>query len=125
MHCNRSSIRFWPSAVIASDFDEDLPGEITDYALTVPVHQLDTLEAFVPVLDGFPWIDTGSLGLYHSGLVDPSAAADPAAAEPVPAEDLAAYAAEDLPPGADPWAALADSEDPATSTLARWWTPES
>ncbi|MEU7905494.1 hypothetical protein [Actinoplanes sp. NPDC049118] len=65
-------------------------------------------------VDGFPWIDTGSLGLYHSGPVDAGAA--------VPAEDLAAYAAEDLPPGADPWAALADSDDPATSTLAKWWS---
>ena len=69
-------------------------------------------------VDGFPWIDTGSLGLYHSGLVDPAAAG-----EPVPAEDLAAYAGEDLPPGVDPWAALADSDDPATSSLARWWAP--
>ena len=44
----------------------------------------------------------------------------PAAAGPDPAE-LAEYAAEDLPPGADPWAALAGSEDPATSALARFW----
>jgi hypothetical protein len=72
-------------------------------------------------VDGFPWIDTGSLGLYHSGPVD---AAGAAGAEPVPAQDLAAYAGEELPPGADPWAALADSDDPATSALAQWWRPQ-
>jgi hypothetical protein len=70
-------------------------------------------------VDGFPWIDPGSLGLYHSGPV--GAGTD----EPVPAGDLAAYAAQDLPPGVDPWAELAGSDDPATSALARWWQPES
>jgi hypothetical protein len=39
-------------------------------------------------------------------------------------EDLAAYAGEELAPGVDPWATLADSDDPATSTLAKWWHPE-
>ena len=74
-------------------------------------------------VDGFPWIDTGSLGLYHAGPVEP-APAEPVEAQPVPAEDLAAYAAEELPPGVDPWAALADSDDPATSALAKWWRPQ-
>ncbi|MEV4640155.1 hypothetical protein AB0J80_22685 [Actinoplanes sp. NPDC049548] len=69
-------------------------------------------------VDGFPWIDTGSLG-----LVDPAAVH--AAAVPVDPQELAAYAAEDLPPGVDPWAALADSEDPATGALARWWSENS
>jgi hypothetical protein len=32
----------------------------------------------------------------------------------------AEYAATDLPPGVDPWAALADSDDPATSALAAY-----
>ncbi|MGA5298639.1 hypothetical protein ACPCHT_01850 [Nucisporomicrobium flavum] len=63
-------------------------------------------------VDGFPWIDTGSLG-----AVDPHAMP----ADPVTAADLAGYAAEDLPPAEDPWAHLAQSEDPATSALARWW----
>lgn len=65
-------------------------------------------------VDGFPWIDTGSLG-----LVDPAAVH---AGAPVDPHELAAYAAEELPPGVDPWAALADSEDPATGALARWWS---
>ncbi|OJF15467.1 hypothetical protein [Couchioplanes caeruleus] len=81
----------------------------------------EPVSAFPPVVDvgplpepvdGFPWIDTGSLG-----LVDAAAAAT----EPVSPQELAAYAAEELPPGADPWAALAGSEDPATAALARWW----
>lgn len=74
---------------------------------------LDVGELPEPV-DGFPWIDTGSLGV-----------ADPANTfehvDPVRPEELAEYAGEQLPPGADPWAALADSDDPATSALARWW----
>jgi hypothetical protein len=65
-------------------------------------------------VDGFPWIDTGSLGLVGAGPVD-------AGAGPVDPQDLAGYAAADLPPGVDPWAALAGSDDPATSALARWW----
>lgn len=64
-------------------------------------------------VDGYPWIDTGSLG-----VLDPADV--PAAGAPDPAE-LAEYAAADLPPGADPWASLTDSEDPATSALARFW----
>ncbi|GAB1691770.1 hypothetical protein [Krasilnikovia sp. M28-CT-15] len=83
----------------------------------------ESVSVFPPVLDvgplpepvdGFPWIDTGSLGLVDPAAVHlPTEAPDPAG--------LAAYAATDLPPGADPWAALADSDDPATSALARWW----
>jgi hypothetical protein len=68
-------------------------------------------------VDGLPWIDSGSLGL-----------ADIAAAlhehdttDPVRPEELAEYAGTDLPPGVDPWAALADSDDPATAALAKWW----
>jgi hypothetical protein len=66
-------------------------------------------------VDGFPWIDTGSLG--------PVAAADTAAGTPDPAE-LAGYAAAELPPAQDPWAVLAASDDPATAALARFWRPE-
>jgi hypothetical protein len=69
-------------------------------------------------VDGFPWIDTGSLG-----LVDPAAPHD-APPETVDPHELAEYAGTDLPPGVDPWAALAESEDPATSALARWWSEQ-
>jgi hypothetical protein len=75
---------------------------------------LDVGELPEPV-DGFPWIDTGSLG-----VVDPGPTVEHL--DPVRAEELAAYAGEELPPGQDPWAALAGSDDPATSALARWWT---
>jgi hypothetical protein len=99
--------------------DPDAAPDLEQVSLFPPVVDVGPLPE--PV-DGFPWIDTGSLGLYHAGPVEPL---EPVAAEPVPAEDLASYAAEDLPPGADPWAALADSDDPATSALAKWWQPES
>jgi len=101
--------------------DPDAAVDVEQVSMFPPVVDVGPLPE--PV-DGFPWIDTGSLGLYHAGLAD-HGLADQAPAEPVAAQDLAAYAAEDLPPGVDPWAALADSDDPATSALARWWTPES
>jgi hypothetical protein len=90
-----------------------------------PDHDLGGEPVFPPAVDvgvlpepvdGFPWIDTGTLGVVPVDLPHPAAAADPA--------DLAAYAAADLPPGVDPWAALADSDDPATSALARFWAPD-
>ena len=66
-------------------------------------------------VDGYPWIDTGSLG-----VIDPATV--PAADGGADPGELAEYAAADLSPGVDPWAALADSEDPATSALARFWS---
>ena len=75
------------------------------------VHDISDLPE--PV-DGFPWIDTGSLG-----VADIHAALD--STDPVHPAELAEYNATDLPPGEDPWAALADSDDPATAALARWW----
>jgi hypothetical protein len=65
-------------------------------------------------VDGFPWIDTGSLGLVHAAPADD--------VDPVQPQELAEYSATELPPAVDPWEALADSDDPATSTLARWWS---
>ncbi|MFC7533125.1 hypothetical protein [Actinoplanes sp. GCM10030250] len=67
-------------------------------------------------VDGFPWIDTGTLGVADADGFTP-------VEEQVNPGELAAYAGVDLPAGADPWAALAADEDPATSALARWWTP--
>lgn len=95
--------------------DPDAAPDLEQVSMFPPIVDVGPLPE--PV-DGFPWIDTGSLGLYRSGPVDAGAGVA------VPAEDLAAYAAEDLPPGADPWAALADSDDPATSTLAKWWSQD-
>ena len=39
---------------IGDYLDEELGGDIDDYAMTRPVHELDTTEAFVPMLGGFP-----------------------------------------------------------------------
>jgi CubicO group peptidase (beta-lactamase class C family) len=39
---------------IGDYFDEDVPSEITDYLLPVPVHELATTESYLAVLDGFP-----------------------------------------------------------------------
>jgi hypothetical protein len=104
-----------PASVGADpDAQPDYDGTDTVFPPTVDVGPLPE-----PV-DGFPWIDTGSLG-----VVDPAALHDTAGQhEPVDPHELAEYAGTDLPPGVDPWAALADSEDPATSALARWWSEQ-
>jgi CubicO group peptidase (beta-lactamase class C family) len=39
---------------IGDYFDEETAGAITDYALPVPVHELDTTESYLAVLDGHP-----------------------------------------------------------------------
>jgi CubicO group peptidase (beta-lactamase class C family) len=39
---------------IGDYFDEDLPGEITDHVLTVPVHALAETEDYLAALDGYP-----------------------------------------------------------------------
>jgi hypothetical protein len=95
--------------------------EMSDEAAAVDVFPpaLDIGDLPEPV-DGLPWIDSGSLGLADiaAALHDAQAGTDP-----VQPHELAEYAGTELPPGVDPWAALADSDDPATSALARWWTP--
>jgi hypothetical protein len=116
---------------------EEAATHIEDHVeVTVPEHDISEMsdevaaaDVFPPAVDvgdlpepvdGFPWIDSGSLGLADIAreLHDADAGTDP-----VQPHELAEYAATELPPGADPWAALADSEDPATSALARWWAP--
>ena len=90
--------------------------DLTDDPVEVFPPSLDVGDLPEPV-DGFPWVDSGSLG-----LADIAAALHEAdTTDPVQPHELAEYAAADLPPGADPWAALADSDDPATAALARWW----
>jgi hypothetical protein len=70
-------------------------------------------------VDGFPWIDTGTLGMVavDQSVID-------AGHVPVDSAELAAYAQTELPPAVDPWAELAGSDDPATSALATFWKPE-
>ncbi|MGI5182882.1 hypothetical protein ACQEVZ_42160 [Dactylosporangium sp. CA-152071] len=71
-------------------------------------------------VDGFPWTDADVLGGpdHTAAAFDPAVTADPAS----PA-DLAAYDGADVPAGADPWAPLLASDDPATSSLAGFWAP--
>jgi hypothetical protein len=68
-------------------------------------------------IDGYPWVDPGILG---HGVLPPL---DPAGGGPDPA-DLFEYAGERPPADGDAWSALLASPDPATSTLARWWSGE-
>jgi hypothetical protein len=100
-----------PVAVVGADPDLDPYADTTTDPVFPPALEMEPPE---PV-DGMPWTDPATLG--EAPLPDPSVDGAPEAA------DLAAYAAEDLPPGTDPWTALAASDDPATSTLARWWHP--
>ncbi|WP_127500937.1 hypothetical protein [Actinoplanes solisilvae] len=100
---------------------EEEPQPLADHAAAVVAE--DPVEVFPPALDvgelpepvdGFPWIDTGSLGIVHAAALEQTP-------DPVRPEELAEYAGVDLPDAQDPWAALAGSEDPATSSLAKWW----
>ena len=57
--CHRSGIGDY--------FDEDLFGP-TDHVLAVPVHQLDSAESYLPVLDGFPHVsEPGTQFRYNNG----------------------------------------------------------
>ena len=64
-------------------------------------------------VDGFPWVDAATLGAAgtdNAGWTPP--------VEPVEAAELAEYAGSE----AATFTELADAEDPATATLARWWS---
>jgi hypothetical protein len=64
-------------------------------------------------VDGFPWTDAATLGTPDLATHD--------TLQPIDPHELAEYAGTEIPPGADPWTVLADSDDPATSTLARFF----
>ncbi|MFY1670694.1 hypothetical protein ACN27G_12110 [Plantactinospora sp. WMMB334] len=103
---------------VGADPDLD-PYADTGPAWTDPP-ELPELGAPPEPVDGFPWTDPALLGT----PVDASAATLPGPDGTVGPEELAGYAGTELPTGGDPWAALAASDDPATSTLARFWSPE-
>jgi hypothetical protein len=94
--------------------DPDLhPLAATDLAQDPPFPPALDLDTPDPI-DGYPWADPDVLG--HDSLPpldDTTGGPDPA--------DLFEYAGEQ-PPAGDAWAALLASDDPATSTLARWWS---
>ena len=105
--------------------DPDLPGD-HDPGAHGGWHDGDfppplDLDARPEPADGYPWADPDTLGdpgtpdVEHAGLPLEAAA---------PAGDLYAYAGLDAAPaGVNPWSLLLGSDDPATSTLARWWGP--
>jgi hypothetical protein len=81
---------------------------------------LDLHDAPEPI-DGFPWSDPQVLG---SGLAEGTVDDYHEAAWQHPSiGDLYDYAGDEQAPGADGWQGLLGSDDPAASTLARWWAP--
>jgi hypothetical protein len=67
-------------------------------------------------VDGYPWSDPAA-------VAEPGTGDDPTTLpqDAPPTADLLDYAATDG--GGDPWAALLGSDDPAASSLGRWWSP--
>ncbi|HRE01854.1 MAG TPA: serine hydrolase domain-containing protein, partial [Ilumatobacteraceae bacterium] len=50
------------------DYLDEEAYEITDYVMRRPVHELDTTEAFLPLLDGFPMVAVpGEQFAYNNG----------------------------------------------------------
>lgn len=98
-------------AVVGADPDID-PG--ADWSPADFPEQLD-FAAPEPV-DGYPWSDPSAVAAPGTGD-DPAAGPDAAP----PAQELLDYAGADG--AADPWSALVGSDDPATSSLGRWWAP--
>jgi hypothetical protein len=83
--------------------------------------QLD-LDARPEPADGYPWVDPDTLG--DPGTVPDADHVEVGLGGGAPVGDLFAYAGLDAAPaGVDPWSLLLGSDDPATSTLARWWGP--
>jgi hypothetical protein len=102
-----------PESVVGADPDVDPDA---DWSPADFPAQLD-FAAPEPV-DGYPWSDPSAVAAPGSGGDDPSAGPDGAP----PAQDLLDYAGAEG--GADPWSALVGSDDPAASSLGRWWSPD-
>jgi hypothetical protein len=102
----------YPETVVGADPDVDPDA---DWAPADFPEQLD-FAAPEPV-DGYPWSDPSAVAAPGTGGDDPAHGPDSAP----PAQDLLDYAGADG--GADPWAALVGSDDPAASSLGRWWAP--
>jgi hypothetical protein len=101
-----------PETVVGADPDVDPDA---DWA---PADFPDQLDFAAPEpVDGYPWSDPSAVAAPGTGGDDPATGPDSAP----PAQDLLDYAGADG--GADPWAALVGSDDPAASSLGRWWAP--
>jgi hypothetical protein len=99
-------------SVVGADPDVDPAAEWT------PAEFPEQLDVTPPEpVDGYPWSDALAVAAPGSGGADPASGPDASA----PAEDLLDYAGADA--GDDPWSALLGSDDPATSSLGRWWAP--
>jgi hypothetical protein len=68
-------------------------------------------------IDGYPWSDAATLG----GGPHEHPTADHGGYGAPPSAELLEYAGLDQPADGDAWATLLSSDDPATSSLARWW----
>ncbi|MGH3729409.1 MAG: hypothetical protein ACRDTU_11765 [Micromonosporaceae bacterium] len=111
-----------PDATVGTDPDTNPLADNEAWGGDPFPEALDLEEPPEPV-DGMPWSDPALLGDAADGdgsLGDP--AGTDAGAPPV--SDLYAYDRGQPPAdGTDAWGSLADSEDPATSSLARFWAP--
>jgi hypothetical protein len=115
-----------PESLVGTDPDLDHGADHADWHDDNPFPPGLDIHAPEPV-DGFPWSDPAALGdgagpddyaPDYSHLVNTGDEGGPAHAA-----DLAQYDGVEVPPGADAWTHLLGSEDPATSSLARWWAP--
>jgi hypothetical protein len=115
-----------PEALVGTDPDLDHHADHADWHDDNPFPPGLDIHAPEPV-DGFPWSDPSALGdgaapddytHDYSHLVNTGDEGGPAHAA-----DLAQYDGVEVPPGTDAWTHLLGSEDPATSALARWWSP--
>lgn len=99
--------------------DPDAPAGADEWPAAVFPPTLDPSGLPTPV-DGWPWADPDLLGAGSSSdAVDPAdLAGNVGSVDPA---DLAGYAGVDGA-AADLWATLLGSDDPATSTLARFWS---
>jgi hypothetical protein len=104
------------------DADPHADGYWADDHLPPP---LDLPDPPAPV-DGYPWADADLLGSLDPHGPDPMSGTHPAdpGLPAAPAGDLLDYAGVEDQPDGDAWSALLGSDDPATSTLARWWNPD-
>jgi hypothetical protein len=111
-----------PEALVGTDPDLDHHADHADWHDDNPFPPGLDIHAPEPV-DGFPWTDPSALGEGagpddYSHLVNTGDEGGPAHAA-----DLAQYDGVEIPPGTDAWTHLLGSDDPATSALARWWSP--
>ncbi|MGH3738437.1 MAG: hypothetical protein ACRDT6_22940 [Micromonosporaceae bacterium] len=108
-------------AMIGTDPDTDPLADDASWQSDPFPAALDLDQPPEPV-DGMPWSDPALLGDPGSEpLPEPGAGFD----DPPPVSDLYAYDGMGAPAdsGAPAWSTLGGSEDPATSSLARFWAP--